>query len=87
MGIQRGRKPMSKERLLRFVLRKFKGVLIFRSQYDRPFVKTRCAAAVHDDFGVGFHQCVRGPKFNLDRFRFCSQHYQIELAARRAEGP
>lgn len=43
----------------------------------------RCAAAVHNSFGVGFHQCVRA----RSKGHFCRQHHPdaIEERWRRSE--
>ena len=39
----------------------------------------RCAAAVHDDFGVGHHQCTRKP---VDGRRYCRTHDPEAVTAR-----
>ena len=36
-----------------------------------------CRYGVHDDFGVGFHQCSRKGKVEIKGFKFCAQHSKI----------
>ena len=33
-----------------------------------------CRYAVHNDFGVSFHQCLRKGKIDIQGYLFCTQH-------------
>jgi len=39
---------------------------------------SKCREAVHDDYGFGFHQCIRKPKvFTVKGVGFCTQHAKM----------
>ena len=44
---------------------------------------TRCAASVHNETGVGFHQCERRGKIERDGNLWCKQHDPEAEKARR----
>ena len=43
----------------------------------------RCRAAVHDDFGVGHHQCTRRGKIERGGYLFCATHDPVTIKAKR----
>lgn len=51
--------------------------------YDRV-AKNRCMAAVHNDFGVGFHQCHNPGKHQWNGHLWCGTHLPTRVAKRRA---
>ncbi len=54
--------------------------------YERKVDKKRCRASVHDDFGVGSHQCTRDAKvFDKEKLGWCTQHSPEADAKRRAK--
>ena len=47
----------------------------------------RCAERVHNDYGVGFHQCTRTGKYYDPKSRkwYCKQHHPKYQAERKAK--
>jgi hypothetical protein len=58
-------------------------VYIYRrhGKFGAPVDMARCRAAVHDSFGVRFHQCSRkvGGTVKIERMQFCKQHAMLAL--------
>ena len=54
--------------------------------FDAPADKKRCRASVHNDYGVGSHQCARKPKvFDDEGLGWCTQHSPEAVAAKKAK--
>ena len=51
------------------------------NRHDAPVNRDRCKAAVHDTFGVGFHQCLR----MAGREGWCFQHHPDAEKEREAK--
>jgi hypothetical protein len=43
----------------------------------------RCCAAVHNDYGIGFHQCSNKWKVDRAGHRFCSTHDPVTVKAKQ----
>lgn len=43
----------------------------------------RCCAAIHNDYGVGFHQCWKKWKVYRAGHRFCSTHDPVAVKTKR----
>ena len=50
-----------------------------RDQYENKVDLEKCCYQVHNDYGVGFHQCTRKKKQYIQGFGFCIQHYKITM--------
>ena len=48
-----------------------------RNKYEWAVDYTCCRYNVHNDYGVGFHQCTRNSKYEIDGYEFCTQHKNL----------
>jgi hypothetical protein len=56
------------------------------STYEAAVDKKRCRASVHNDYGVGSHQCGRKAKvFDPEGLGWCTQHSPEKDAERKAK--
>lgn len=59
---------------------------VFKPHWSHQRVNMeKCRAAVHDDCGVGFHQCGRKGIIERDGMLWCKTHDPEAVAARRAK--
>ena len=60
--------------------------LSYQTHVSYKALPWNCCAAVHDNFGVGYHQCLRKPTMVVEGMELCTQHGNMKQKEIDAEG-